>query len=142
MKTSKDYQFKEVQVYKNLLKGNPYILYSITFVAETFLSTISIKSIVKNDTTKRDKKIIWGIIVLFFIIVMAVIMVISNIIEIKINNLLQHIILIIAILIGLLLYPLKDNLYEPTANSRNTKQEKEMEDLAKSTKSKEDLLDD
>ena len=31
MKTSKDYQFKEITLYKNLMKGSPYILYSITF---------------------------------------------------------------------------------------------------------------
>lgn len=142
MKTSEKYQFKDVPIYTNLMKGNPYILYSITFLAETVLSTISIKSVKNKDTTKQDKKVRWGVFVTLIILVMAGILAVSNIILVEINIWLQHLILIIAILIGLQLYPLKDNLYDPTVTSHNVEQDKDVEKLTTTSISQEDLLND
>lgn len=99
-------------LYADLLKNNPYIMYSITFLAETLLSTL-LNFIDKESESNAIPKLIMGLIVLFYLIVLSVLAYEYRSTEMPSSQ--QHLILIITILLGILLYPLKAHLREKSA---------------------------
>lgn len=121
-------------VYVHLLKNNPYIIYSITFLAETLLSTI-LNFIEKREEDKGLTKLVMGLIVLLYIIVLSVL--VYEYREQEMPSYQQHIILAITIILGLLLFPLKSHFQEDTADKLENEQNKKVKNIVEESKKNE-----
>jgi hypothetical protein len=112
----------KLYMYKKIMQSNPFVLFSITFLAEALVSLISIRK-AKDEAIKfGPMKLILGIFTGIYLTILAGLIVILEIFSISLNDRVQLLILIITIILGIILYPLKANLYEPTPNALTNKQ--------------------
>ncbi|MCQ2593418.1 MAG: hypothetical protein MJ188_11620 [Treponema sp.] len=133
----------KLYMYRQILKGNPYILFSITFLAEALVSMISIKK-AKNECIKFGPlRLILGIITSIYITVLGGMIVILEIFSISLNTGIQTIILFVTIILGIFLYPLKANLFIEGTNALPSEQNTSIASIQKKaitkTKTKDGL---
>lgn len=125
---------KVINLYQPLLSNNPYIMYSITFLSETLLSTI-LRVIEKKEDDKSTTKLVMGLFVLFYIIILSILSY-----RYKSEPMVkwqQHWILGITIFLGFLLYPLKAHFPSKTAENVESEQNEKVESIVEETEKKE-----
>lgn len=112
----------KMYMYSQILESNPYIIFSITFLAEALVSMISIKKAKNEEIPFEPLKIILGIFTSVYITVLGGIIVILEIFSISLSVKVQTIILVITIILGIILFPLKANLFIQGTNAHPNNQ--------------------
>ena len=121
------------KIYSDFLTTNPYFIYSITFITETYFSTIPFH-ILKSDNTAKYyyKCILTAICGLYIVVVASLIGVITVVSEIKeLGN--QRVFLWITMGIGTLLYFIRNDQRDGFGKMKK-KREKEVRDIYESSR--------
>lgn len=119
------------QIYTDFLTTNPYFIYSITFITETYFSTIPLH-ILKSESMGKYyyKCFLTGLCILYIIILSSLIGVITVVSEIKeLGN--QRVFLWITIGLGILLYFIR-NKQKDDFGKHKRKRDKEVSDIINS----------